>query len=92
MQSVSGTTYKVLLTLIESVLSEDPELYSSLQMNIPEVIEMEELFQISSKRWADMVKSKDRQEFVRRMDALRDRLEKVDPDFRRAYQDMYRLL
>jgi len=91
MQSVSGTTYKVLLMLIESVLSEDPELYSSLQMNIPEVIEMEELFQISSKRWADMVKSKDKQEFIKRMTVLKDKLEKADPDFGKAYENMYRL-
>ncbi|GAI64600.1 unnamed protein product, partial [marine sediment metagenome] len=30
-------TYKVLLTLVESVLSEDPELYASLQMNLPNI-------------------------------------------------------
>ena len=91
MQSVSGTTYKVLLTLIESVLSEDPELYASLQMNIPKATEVEELFQRSSKAWGDIVKNKDRQEFIKRMTALKDKLEKADPDFGKAYENMYRL-
>ena len=92
MKAISGTTYRVLLTLVESVLSEDPELYASLQMSIPNVAGIEELFQKSAKNWADLVKSKDRQEFVRRMTALRNKLEKDDPDFGKAYEDMYKLL
>ncbi len=92
MKSISGTTYKVLLTLVESVVSEDPELYASLQMNIPKITEIEELFQRSSKIWADIVRNKDRQEFVRRMSVLKDKLEKSDPDFGKAYENMYKLL
>jgi len=92
MEATSGTTYKVLVTLIESVLSEDPELYASLQVNLPKLTEIEALFQRNSKIWADIVKNKDRQEFVRRMTALRDKLEKSDPEFRKAYENMYKLL
>jgi len=92
MEAVSGSTYKVLLTLAEGVISEDPEFYASLQMNLPKMTEIEELFQRSAKTWADIVKNKDRQEFVKRMDTLRDKLEKSDPDFRRAYENMYKLL
>jgi len=92
MEAVGGSTYKVLLTLIESVISEDPELYASLQMNLPKLTEIEELFLNSSKTWADIVKNKDRQEFVRSMRALKDKLEKSAPDFKRAYENMYKLL
>jgi prephenate dehydrogenase len=91
-KAIGGTTYKVLLTLVESVISEDPELYASLQMNLPSLTEVEELFLSSSKTWADIVKNKDRQAFVNRMTALKDKLEKIDPDFNKAYENMYRLL
>ena len=91
-KGIGGTTYRVLLTLVESVLSEDPELYASLQMNLPGMIEIEELFQQSSKTWADLIKNQDRREFVNRMSTLRDRFEKADPDFGKAYENMYRLL
>jgi len=89
MEAVSSTTYKVLLTLVESVLSEDPELYTSLQMNLPRVTEFEKLFQSKAREWADLVAGKDRQEFIRRMKALKDKLEKVAPDFGKAYENMY---
>ncbi len=92
MEEIGGTTYKLLLTLIESVISEDPELYASLQMNLPGMAEIEELFQKNSKAWADIVRNRDRQEFVKRMSALRSELEKSDPDFQKAYENMYKLL
>ena len=92
MEAVGGITYKVLLTLVESVLSEDPELYASLQMNLPNLAEIEKLFQGRAKEWADLVKNKDRQEFVQRMKGLRSRLEKDAPDFGKAYENMYRIV
>jgi len=92
MRAVGGSTYKVLVTLVESVISEDPELYASLQMSLPNLMEIEELFQSSSKTWADLVKNKDRQGFVKRMTALKDRLEKGNPDFGKAYENMYKIV
>jgi len=92
METVGSTTYKVLLTLVESVLSEDPELYASIQMSLPEVTEYERLFQSRAKEWADLVFGRDRQEFVRRMKALKDKLDKVAPDFMKAYENIYRIV
>ena len=92
MKEIGGTTYKVLLTMIESVVSEDPELYASLQMSLPNVREIEELFQKNLKTWGEIVKNKDRQEFIKRMRALRNGLEKTDPDFKKAYENMYKLI
>ena len=92
MRAVGGSTYKVWLTLVESVISEDPELYASLQMNLPDVTDYEELFQKSVKLWADMVKNKDRRGFVERMTAVKNKLEKSNPDFGKAYQNMYKLV
>ena len=48
-EKIGGTTFKVLYTLIESVISEDPELYASLQMSFPDIKEVESLFQSKAK-------------------------------------------
>jgi prephenate dehydrogenase len=91
MKKIGGTTFKVLYTLIESVISEDPELYSSLQMSFPNIKEIEGLFLSKTKIWADMVKNDDRQGFARKMNTLREKLEKTDPSFHDAYENMYRI-
>jgi len=92
LRAISGSTFKVLLTLIESVISEDAELYASLQMSLPNMAHIEKLFQRSSKTWADLVESKDRQKFVEKMKVLRDRLRKVDPDFGKGYENIYKII
>ncbi len=92
MGDIGGSTYKLLRTLAESVVSEDAEFYASLQMNLPGLPEMQELFQKNSATWADMVKNKDRSGFAKKMNSLRTSLEKSDPDFHKAYENMYKLL
>ena len=89
---VAGTTYRVLLTLVASVLSEDPELYASLQMNLPRAAEWEKRFQSQAGEWADLVAAKDRAGFARRMKALKESLQRDVPDFGQAYQNMYRIV
>ena len=91
MEAIGGTTYKVLLTLAQGVISEEPEFYASLQMNLPNMAEIEKLFQRSAKTWADLVESKDKQEFVQRMNALKDRFNEVNPDLWKSYENMYKL-
>ena len=90
-EAFGGITYKVLLTLAESVLTEAPELYASLQMGLPGVTEMERLFLKKAGEWTDLVAARDRQEFVRRMADLKDKLAQVAPDFAEAYENMYRI-
>ena len=92
MKAVGGITYKVLLTLVESVISEDAELYASLQMNLPNMAEIEELFQRMGKTWGDLVRNRDRDKFVDRMNALRSRFKEGSPDFGKAYENMYKLV
>ncbi len=92
MEAIGGSTYKVLLTLVGSVISENPEFYASLQMSLPNMTKIERLFQRSSKTWTDLVKDKDKQEFVKRMNILKNRLEKDLPDFGKAYENMYKLI
>jgi len=92
MAPIGGITYKVLLTLVESVISEDPELYASLQMNLPGLADMEKLFQRKARWWTDLVERKDRRQFIQRIGELRAELERNAPDFGRAYENMYRLV
>jgi prephenate dehydrogenase len=92
MAAVGSSTYKILLTLIESVLSEDPELYASIQMNLPDVTRYERLFQEKTGAWADMVAAKDRREFVARMKAMKEKLARAAPDFEKSYEKMYRIV
>jgi prephenate dehydrogenase len=91
MDAAGSSTYKVLLTLVESVLSEDPELYASIQMDLP-VSRFEKLFLDKTGEWADMVMNKDRAEFVQRMKALKRKLVKAAPDFMKSYEKMYRIV
>ncbi len=91
MKKIGGTTFKLLYTLVESVISEDPHLYASLQMSFPDISKVESLFQQNTRLWADMVKNKDQDGFARRMSELRAKLEKTDPAFRKAYKNMYKI-
>ncbi|MBI2288236.1 MAG: prephenate dehydrogenase [Chloroflexi bacterium] len=92
LKAISGSTYRFLLTLTESVISEDPGLYASIQMNLPKLGEIEALFRKNVTKWAGIIKSKDRQEFVARMSAIKEGMEKGDPDFGKAYENMYKFL
>jgi len=92
MSTIGGPTYKVLLTLAESVITEDPELYASLQMNLPDILDIEALFLKSTKTWGDIVKNTDKQGFIDRMIKIKDKMQQENPDFGKSYEDMYKLL
>ncbi len=92
MDTMGSSTYRILLTLIESVLSEDPELYTALQMNLPRVSDFEKLFLKKTREWATLVSGKDGRAFVRRMKSLKKKLEKVSPDFVKSYENVYRIV
>ena len=90
-RAISSPTYRVLLTLVESVIAEDPELYGTLQMNLPDIDRVEAAFLDKTQTWAKLVRDKDRTEFTKRMKDLKERFEKSDPDFQDAYRKMYQI-
>ena len=92
LDAIGGITYKVLLTLVEGVLSEDPDTYAALQMNLSNVVAVEALFQEKVKIWADLVRNRDKPEFVDRMSRLKSKLKGAYPDFEKAYRNMYELV
>ena len=83
--AIGGTTYKVLLTLAEGIISEDAEFYASLQMSLPNMAEIEGVFQGKVETWAEVVKKRDRQQFLNRMNHLKNRLKEEEPDFEKTY-------
>ena len=90
-RAISSTTYKALLTLVGSVISEDPKLYSTLQMNFPDITGVENAFLEKTGAWAKLVRDKNQTEFVKRMQELKKRFEDNDPDFQNAYRQMYQI-
>ncbi len=87
----SGVTFRVLMTLVTSVLDEDPSLYASIQTHLPELPAIQDAFIDKATQWAEMVKQKDSPEFVRRMTELKKKLEKRICGDGQAYRDMYRI-
>jgi len=92
MRAIGGSTFKLLLTLVEGVVSEDPELYTSLQMHLPHITEIERLLQSRVKAWADLVENKDGEKFLQKMNTLKDGLSQVNPNFSKAYENVYKLV
>jgi prephenate dehydrogenase len=90
MEPIGGVTYRVLLTLVESVISEDAGLYASLQMNLPHLPQFQQRFHQNCLDWAEIVKQKDSQQFVQRMQTIRQKLEAGNPDFGKSYDNMYK--
>jgi prephenate dehydrogenase len=90
--AVSGTTFKLLLTLAESVLSEDPAFYASLQMGLPDNVKLQGIMSETLQQWRDIIGSNDRAEFTSKMSALKQAFLSADPHFKQAYNNMYKLI
>lgn len=90
-KSFGGTTFKVLLALAESVAAEDPEFYASLQMNLPGLDLLEELFQKQAREWAGIVAGKNRGVFIHKMEDLKQGLEQADPNFVSGYEKLNKI-
>jgi len=89
---VAGTTYRLLLTLAEATALETPDLYANLQMKLPGMERIENLFIAKAQEWLDLIRKKDPQIIVNRMELLKEKLVKADPDFAESYEVMYRML
>jgi prephenate dehydrogenase len=74
----AGTSYKLLLALTETVVSQDPEFYASLQMHLPNVENIESLFCEKSKEWLKVVRRKDKSALTGMMRHLKAKLEKME--------------
>jgi prephenate dehydrogenase len=91
-KSVGGASYKLLLTLVEAVSSEEQNFYSNLHMSLPEMEKIENIFLNKVQEWLQLVKNKDCQGFANKMRKVKKQLKKIDPEYENAYQTMYKIM
>jgi prephenate dehydrogenase len=91
-KKVAGTTYRMLFTLAEATALETPDLYASLQTNLPELGKIEDLFMAKAQEWLNLIKKKDAKAIVERMEQLKKKLMETDSDFNESYNVMYKML
>ena len=91
-KKVAGTTYRMLFTLAEATALETPDLYASLQTSLPEMGKIEAQFIAKAEEWLSLVKQKDSAEMVKKMAQLKAKLVKLDSEFEKSYETMYKML
>ncbi len=91
-KKVAGTTYRMLFTLAEATALETPDLYASLQTNLPKLGEIEDQFIAKAQAWLDLIKNKDVDAIVKRMERLKSKLVEIDGDYAKSYEIMYKML
>jgi prephenate dehydrogenase len=91
-KKLAGTTYRMLFTLAEATALETPDLYANVQTKLGGLGKIEELFIANAQEWLDLIKKKDSAAMIERMDKLRARLARVDRDYGKSYEVMYKML
>ncbi len=91
-KKVAGTTYRMLFTLAEATALETPDLYANLQIDLPEMGRLEDLFIQKAEEWLNLVKKKDAAAIARKLDKLKTKLMQADSEFEKSYETMYKML
>jgi prephenate dehydrogenase len=91
-KDVAGTTYRMLFTLAEVAALENPELFASLQLSLPELDKIESSFIEKANEWLKLIKQKDPAAIARKMEQLKAKLMKESGDYERSYKIMYKML
>ena len=91
-KKVAGTTYRMLFTLAEATALETPDLFANLQTTLPKMGKIEDIFIQKAEEWLSLVKKKDSDAIVRKLEQLKAKLLRVDGDFEKSYETMYRIL
>jgi prephenate dehydrogenase len=91
-KKVAGTTYRMLFTLAEATALETPDLYASLQTNLPQLRKIEDQFMANAQAWLELIKNKDAAAIIKRMERLKSKLIETDNDYAKSYEIMYKML
>jgi len=91
-KDVAGTTYRILFTLAEVAALENPELFASLQLTLPELEKIESSFIGKADEWLNLIKQKDHVAITRKMEQLKAKLMKASDDYEQSYKTMYKML
>jgi prephenate dehydrogenase len=82
----------MLFTLAEATALETPDLFANLQLNLPEMGKIEDQFIQNAQEWLDLIKQKNPQAIIDKMEQLKAKLLQIDPDFAKSYEVMYKML
>ena len=91
LKKLGGTTFTLQLALSESVMTESPELYASIQMNDEYIVRYLERFLSKAENVRDWIAGKDAESFTESYRTAQASLSK-DEDFSKSYERMYRAL
>jgi prephenate dehydrogenase len=91
-KKVAGTTYRMLFTLAEATALETPDLFASVQTNLANLGEVEDLFLAKAQELIALIKNKDQKAIIDRMEQLKKKLAVADSDFAKSYDVMYKML
>jgi prephenate dehydrogenase len=91
-KKLAGTTYRMLFTLAEAVAQETPDLYANVQTKLVGVEKIEASFIANAEAWLELMKKKDSAAIMERMEHLRKKLGKVDSEYGKSYEVMYKML
>jgi len=91
LKKLGGTTFTLQLTLSESVMTESPELYASIQMNDEYTVRYLDRFLSKAENVRNWIAKKDAKSFTEFYSSAQTSLSK-DEDFSKSYERMYRAL
>jgi prephenate dehydrogenase len=91
-KKVAGTTYQLLFTLAEATALETPDLYASLQTDLPELGKIEDQFMTKAREWLNLIKTKNSKAIVERIEELKKKLEEIGGNSAKSYETMYKML
>jgi prephenate dehydrogenase len=91
LKRLGGTTFTLQLTLSESVMTESPELYASIQMNDEYTVRFLDRFLSKAENVRDWIARKDAKSFTEFYSSAQTSLSE-DEDFSKSYERMYRAL
>ncbi|MCL5877959.1 MAG: prephenate dehydrogenase/arogenate dehydrogenase family protein [Candidatus Bathyarchaeota archaeon] len=91
-KKLAGTTYRMLFTLAEAVAQETPDLYANVQTKLAGLDKIEQSFIANAEAWLELMKKKDSAAIMERMERLRKKLGKVDSEYGKSYEVMYKML
>lgn len=92
LRTLGGTTFRLLLLLVEAVLGQDQEVYRTIQFSSSDVRDVSEQFRSSVNCWADMLARRDESLYAHNVSQVQATLSDSDPDFETAYRRMYDVL
>jgi len=91
-KKLAGTTYRLLFTLAEVTAQETPDLYANVQTKLSDLGKLEDSFIKNAQEWLDLIKKKDSEAIISRMNRVKSKLMEVDDDYSKSYEVMYKML